>query len=82
MKELELQEKTKPKILPLDTSKTFDVTKHIRLIPPFQEKEVDQYFLHFEKVAENFEMAKRALDLAFAKRRNRQSSRNLYSAFT
>ena len=31
----------------------FDVTKHIRLVPPFQEKEVDKYFLHFEKVAEN-----------------------------
>ena len=22
----------------------FDVTKHIRLVPPFQEKEVDKYF--------------------------------------
>ena len=31
----------------------FDVTKHIRLVPQFQEKEVDKYFLHFEKVAEN-----------------------------
>ena len=50
MKELELQEKTKPKILPLDTSKTFDVT--------FQEKEVDKYFLHFEKVAENLKWPK------------------------
>ena len=82
MKELELQEKTKPKILPLDTSKTFDVTRHIRLVPPFQEKEVDKYFLHFEKVAENLKWPKRALDLAFAKRCNRHSSRNLYSAFT
>ena len=58
MRELELQEKTKPKILPLDTSKTFDVTKHIRLVPPFQEKEVDKYFLHFEKVAENLKWPK------------------------
>ena len=58
MKELELQDKTKPKTLPLDTSKTFDVTKHIRLIPPFQEKEVDKYFLHFEKVAENLKWPK------------------------
>ena len=38
MKELELQDKIKPKTLPLDTCKTFDVTKHIRLVPPFQEK--------------------------------------------
>ena len=58
MKEIELQEKTKPKILPLDTSKTFDVTKHNRLVPPFQEKEVDKYFLHFVKVAENLKWPK------------------------
>ena len=58
MKQLELQDKTKPKSLPLDTSKTFDVTKHIRLVPPFQEKEVDKYFLHFEKVAENLKWPK------------------------
>ena len=58
MKELELQDKIKPKTLPLDTSKTFDVTKHIRLVPPFQEKEVDKYFLHFEKVAENLKWPK------------------------
>ena len=36
----------------------FDVTNHIRLIPPFQEKEVDKYFLHFEKVAENLNWPK------------------------
>ena len=52
MKELELQGKSKPKPLPLESSKIFDVTKHIRLFSPFQEKEVDKYFLHFEKVAE------------------------------
>ena len=53
MKELELEGKSKSKLLPLDSGKSFDVTKHIRLVPPFQEKEVDKYFLHFEKVAEN-----------------------------
>ena len=53
MKELELERKSKSKHLPLDSGKSFDVTKHIRLFPPFQEKEVDKYFLHFEKVAEN-----------------------------
>ena len=36
----------------------FDVTKHIRLVPPFQEKGVDKYFLHFEKVAENLNWPK------------------------
>ena len=53
MKELELEGKSKSKPLSLDSGKSFDVTKHIRLVPPFQEKEVDKYFLHFEKVAEN-----------------------------
>ena len=58
LKEIELHDKSKSKSLPLDTSKTFDATKHIRLVPPFQEKEVDKYFLHFEKVAENLKWPK------------------------
>ena len=56
MKELEMQDKVKPK--PSDVGTHFDVTKHIRLVPPFQEKEVDKYFLHFEKVAENLKWPK------------------------
>ena len=57
MKELEMQNKSvKPQ--PLDFGIHFDVTKHIRLVPPFQEKEVDKYFLHFEKVAENLKWPK------------------------
>ena len=51
MKELEMQDKVKTK--PFDLGTHFDVTKHIRLVSPFQEKEVDKYFLNFEKVAEN-----------------------------
>ena len=39
MKELEMRNKTvKPQSLDFDVH--FDVTKHIRLVPPFQEKEV------------------------------------------
>ena len=57
MKELELSSKSMPPVS-FDPSKTFDVTKHIRLVPPFQEKEVDKYFLHFEKVAENLKWPK------------------------
>ena len=30
----------------------FDPSKHIRLIPPFQDKQIDKYFQHFENVAE------------------------------
>ena len=57
MKELELQNMT-VKRQSLDSGAHFDVTKHIRLVPPFQEKEVDKYFLHFEKVAENLKWPK------------------------
>ena len=57
MKELEIQNMT-VKRQPLDSGTHFDVTKHIRLVPPFQEKEVDKYFLHFEKVAENLKWPK------------------------
>ena len=56
IKEIEMQDKVKTKSLDLGTH--FDVTKHIRLVPPFQEKEVDKYFLHFEKVAENLKWPK------------------------
>ena len=31
----------------------FDVSRQVRLVPPFQEQEVDKFFLHFEKVAAN-----------------------------
>ena len=32
----------------------FDVTKHIRLVAPFQEKEVDKYFLHLKKLQKTY----------------------------
>ena len=51
-----MQDKVKTK--PLDLGTHFDVTKHIRLVPPFQEKGVDKYFLHFEKFAENLKWPK------------------------
>ena len=57
MKQLEMQNKM-VKLQPLEFGIHFDVTKHIRLVPPFQEKEVDKYFLHFEKVAENLKWPK------------------------
>ncbi|KAL2078791.1 hypothetical protein ACEWY4_026476 [Coilia grayii] len=34
-----------------DPASSFDVTKHIKLVPPFVEKDVENFFLHFEKVA-------------------------------
>ena len=56
MREIEMQEKANQPKQKIEYN--FDVTKHIRLVPPFQEKEVDKYFLHFEKVAENLNWPK------------------------
>ena len=56
MKELKMQDKVKTK--PLDLGTHFDVTKHIRLVPAFQEKKLKKYFLHFDKVAENLKWPK------------------------
>jgi len=65
LKELEIREKelsvqlrlreldSPPVVAPLrpTTTSQFDISKHIRFVPPFQEKEVDKYFLHYEKIA-------------------------------
>jgi len=36
-------------------SKEFNVGKHVRMVPPFHEAEVNKYFQHFEKVDKNLE---------------------------
>jgi len=54
--QLKLKELEKSVVAPVKSPEvptTFDVSKHIRFVPQFQEKEVDKYFLHFEKVATN-----------------------------
>jgi len=64
MKELEILEREisvqlKQKKLELATAtarppsatETFDVTRHVRFVRPFQEAKLDKYFLHFEKIA-------------------------------
>ena len=43
----------------------FDVAKNVRLVPPFQEQNVDQYFLHFEKLATNLKWPKNAWTMLF-----------------
>lgn len=64
LKELEVREKElaleyKAKELELHNAKShpvessevpFDVGKYIRFVPPFQESEMDKYFMHFEVV--------------------------------
>ena len=56
MREIEMQERANQPKQKIEYN--FDVTKHIRLVPPFQERKVDKYFLHFEKVEENLNWPK------------------------
>ncbi|XP_074648994.1 uncharacterized protein LOC141904313 [Tubulanus polymorphus] len=55
LKEMELEYDLRLKELEFNSNRhrdtDFDVTKHIRLVPAFNEKEIDKYFLLFEKVA-------------------------------
>ena len=38
---------------PSDQASAFDPARNIRLVPSLQEKKVDKYFAHFEKVADS-----------------------------
>ena len=49
-KQLELEHKYKAAEASRE-SRAFDLSRQIMLVPPFKDKEVDKYFLHFEKVA-------------------------------
>ena len=40
------------------THSSFDATKNIRLVLKFEEKEVNRYFLHFEKIANSLKWPK------------------------
>ena len=51
VREHELKMASLGKHPPSDKASTFDPARNIRLVPSFQEKEVDKYFAHFEKVA-------------------------------
>ena len=70
LKELELREKelsvqlrlkeletpaSRPPVVRSASETKFDISKQIRFVPPFQEREVDKYFLHFEKIATSLE---------------------------
>ena len=54
IKELELKAKMTPvskEPAAGSTNENFDFTRHVKLVPPFQEHEVDKFFPHFEKIA-------------------------------
>ena len=55
LRELESRPASTPATSATVTSTGSDVSKHIRLVPPFQEKKVDKYFVHFEKIANSLE---------------------------
>ncbi|KAL0153953.1 hypothetical protein M9458_050710 [Cirrhinus mrigala] len=40
------------------SSESFDVSKYIRLVPPFREAEVDSYFIAFERIASKLKWPK------------------------
>ena len=56
MREIEMQERANQPKQKIEYN--FDVTKHIRLVPPFEEKKVDIYTSYTEKVAENLNWPK------------------------
>ena len=57
LKELELRSRdtpvTREASSPSVAKESFDFTRHVKLVSPFQEHEVDKFFLHFEKVVAN-----------------------------
>ena len=57
-REHELKMASLGKQSPSDKASVFDPARNIRLVPPFQEKEVDKYFAHFEKVADSLNWPK------------------------
>ena len=57
-REHELKMASLGKQSPSDKASAFDPARNIRLVPPFQEKEVDKYFAHFEKVANSLNWPK------------------------
>ena len=57
-REHELKMASLGKQSPSDKASVFDPARNIKLVPPFQEKEVDKYFAHFEKVADSLNWPK------------------------
>ena len=53
--QVRLEELDAPRASTSTADPKFDISKQIRFVPPFQEKEVDKYFLHFEKIASSLE---------------------------
>ena len=63
IKELEIAAASTAPPVPTSRQVEFDVTKQVQFVPPFQETEVDKYFLHFEKVASSLSWPKQVWTL-------------------
>jgi len=57
LKELEEKEELELATATEATEK-FDVTRHVRFVPPFQETKPDKYFLYFEKIVTSIGLQK------------------------
>ena len=57
-KEIVILKEIEEKKIEAEINKPFDVTRNVRMVPPFSEREVDKYFSHFEKVAESLKWPK------------------------
>uniref|UniRef100_A0AAY4D6X3 CCHC-type domain-containing protein n=1 Tax=Denticeps clupeoides TaxID=299321 RepID=A0AAY4D6X3_9TELE len=57
-KRLELELASKSVLSVESQTPVFDVSRHIRLVPPFSEDEVEKYFSHFERVATTLQWPK------------------------
>ena len=64
LRELEREKELTPPALVRTVS-----SKHIKFVPPFQEKEVHKYFLHFEKIATSVEWLQDSWMLLFQSER-------------
>ncbi len=64
LRELELQnqqlaiEKGTPAVIGRPSSIDSDITRYVKFVPRFNEKDIDNYFLHFEKVANTLKWPK------------------------
>ena len=65
------------------TGDSFDASRHIRLVPPFVEKDVERYFPHFEKVALTLKWPKDVWPRKIkARKAPQESSLSLYLCFS
>ena len=66
---------------PGDTEAVVDIGKHIHFVLPFQELDIDTYFIHFEKIAVSPKWPEVIWTVLLKKCVNWKGLRNLFSPF-